>query len=469
MLIAIVVFCVLLEAVFTALEVALGATSRSRLRALTETTADSLPAQIALARRAGRTLLILEDASRTTLLFITVTSLSLWTAASLLTWQALADNWPDWALPCALVLVLFVAEVLPVLIAAASAEAIALRGAPLLKFAGILLSPLLLIIGGAGRGLAQIFGAGKQAAPQVTKDELRSALAAAEEEGAIESGERALLEGAMDFRAKVVREVMTPRMDMIGVRGDASLREVLKVAIEQGHSRLPVYEETLDQIIGVASTKDLIPFLRASAKQFDSSRASAKESNSPHDNSRETKLARDVVRPAFYVPENKRIAATLDDLRQQRSLMAIVVDDGGATAGLVTLEDLLEEIVGDIQDETDQEEPPLVVLDDGGLRCMGSTSVRDCEKFWEKSFRQSAALKDETGADADDSVSLAALALHLFDGVPKAGDRVAAGVLEDAGNTVLEMEVLAMNGPRIAEVKIQVRDLKVPLGTEVPS
>lgn len=443
MLIALVVFCVLLEAIFTALEVALGATSRSRLRALAEVDATATPKQTVLARRAGRTLLILEDAPRTTLLFITVTSLSLWTAASLLTWQSLIYQWPGWALPAALVGVLFIAEVLPVLIAAASPEAIALRGAPLLKGTSFLLAPLLWLIGGAGRGLAKILGAGKQASPQVTKDELRSALAAAEEEGAIESSERAFLEGAMDFRAKVVREVMTPRMDMKGVRSDATLREVLKIAMEQGHSRLPVYEGTLDQVIGIASTKDLIPFLRAGATS--------------------DKLARDIVRPAFYVPENKRIAATLDDLRQQRSLMAIVVDDGGATAGLVTLEDLLEEIVGDIQDETDQEEPPLIILGEGALRCSGSTSVRDCEKFWGKSFRQSAALKDETGGDAEDSLSLAALALHLFDGVPKVGDRVAAGVLENTESSgALEMEVLEMSGPRIEVVKIELSKIELP-------
>lgn len=462
MLIGLIVFCVLLEAVFTALEVALGATSRSRLRALTEVEATATPKQVALAGRAGRTLLILEDAPRTTLLFIAVTSLSLWTAASLLTWLSLMDHWPDWALPASLVGVLFVAEVLPVLIAAASPEAIALRGAPLLKFTSLVLTPLLWIIGGVGRGLAQLLGAGKEANPQVTKDELRNALAAAEEEGAIESSERAFLEGAMDFRAKVVREVMTPRMDIKGVKSDATLREVLEIAIEQGHSRLPVYEGTLDKVIGIASTKDLIPFLRQGVIH--------------------SQLARDIVRPAFYVPENKRIAATLDDLRQQRSLMAIVVDDGGATAGLVTLEDLLEEIVGDIQDETDQEEPPLVVLDEGALRCSGSTSVRDCEKFWEKSFRQNATLKDEDGEDADDSLSLAALALHLFDSVPSAGDRIEVGVLENADSSAsassnsassnksssantplvqLEMEILEMSGPRIENVIIRVQDGKV--------
>ena len=456
MLIALVVFCVLLEAIFTALEVALGATSRSRLRALTEVEKNAPPKQVALAQRAARTILILEDAPRTTLLFIAVTSLSLWTAASLLTWKSLMQQWPGWALPSALVGVLFVAEVLPVLIAAASPEAIALRGAPLMKLMSTLLAPLLWIIGGVGRGLSQLAGSGAQSTPQVTKDELRSALAAAEEEGAIESSERAFLEGAMDFRAKIVREVMTPRMDIKGVRADATLREVLEIAIEQGHSRLPVYEGTLDKVIGIASTKDLIPFLREGATH--------------------SKLARDIVRPAFYVPENKRIAATLDDLRQQRSLMAIVVDDGGATAGLVTLEDLLEEIVGDIQDETDQEEPPLVVLGDGVLQCSASTSVRDCEKFWEKSFRQSAALKDETGDDADDSQSLAALALHLFNGVPNVGDRVEVGVLENANATSnssssktetpipsLEMEVLEMSGPRIATVKIQLQEIDAGL------
>lgn len=446
MLLALVVFFVLLEAVFTALEVATGAITRSRLRNLSETEKDASPHQPTLVRRASRTLRILEDTPRLALTFIIVTSLSLWTATSLLTWLSLSQQWPAWALPVSLVAVLFVAEVLPVLIAAPRAEVLALRGGALLEGASTLLSPLIWLVGGAGRLIAMGLGAVREGTPQVTEDELRSALAAAEEEGAIESGERALLEGAIDFRAKVVREVMTSRMDIAGIPASASLHEVLQRAIDQGHSRLPVYDDTLDKIVGIVSTKDLLPYL-------------CKGNGVQH-------TAGDIVRPAFYVPENKRIAPTLEDLRKQRTLMAIVVDDDGATAGLVTLEDLLEEIVGDIQDETDQEEPEWEVVSAGVLRCAANLTVREAERFWEKSFKETLALKNEEGDDADDTISLAALALHLFDGVPSIGDRVRAGELENSSaassSFCVEMQVLAMSGPRIEQVKLERAESEPP-------
>jgi CBS domain containing-hemolysin-like protein len=442
MLVGVVIFCVVLEAIFTALEVAIGAVARTRLRTLSEAESDADEKRLALAHRAARTLRILENAPHLTLTFIIVTSLSMWTATSLLTWLALSHNWPLWILPLALAGVLFVAEVLPVLIAAPRAESLALAGGGLLQVAGILLSPLIWLIGGVANLLSRLLGARRTGAPQVTEDELRSALAAAEEEGAIESSERALLEGAMDFRAKLVREVMTPRLDIVGVHADAGLPEILQTALAEGHSRLPVYEGSRDKIVGIVSTKDLIPFVRRAANL----QAAPAVGVLPA-------CARDIVRPAFFVPENKRIAATLDDLRRERTLMAIVVDDDGATAGLVTLEDVLEEIVGDIQDESDQEEPELEIIGEGILRAAAGVTVREAERFWEKSLRHNLTLQDTNEQDADDTISLAALALHLFDGVPEVGQETKAGLLTD-GATVA-MKILAMDGPRIENVQLR--------------
>jgi CBS domain containing-hemolysin-like protein len=459
MLIALAVLCVLLESVFTALEIALGAISRTRLRQLLDDAQDvaretNSPAQLSAktAARVTRALKILDDAPRTTLLFITVTSLSLWTATSLLTWQALQSHWPSWALPLSLVGVLFLAEVLPVLIAAPRAESIALHGSGIVLFALRVLAPLLTLVGSVGHGVARLLGTRTKAAPQMTEDELRTALAAAEEEGAIESGERALLEGAMDFRTRLVREVMTTRREIIAVPANASLGEVLRTAIAAGHSRLPVYEGSLDKILGIASTKDLLPHLRQSF-----------ESHEFTTNSKlETLSIADFVRPPFFVPETKRIAPTLEELRRQRNLMALVVDDEGATVGLVTLEDLLEEIVGDIQDEYDIEEPELrLATSSDNTPCIavdGGVTVREVERFWEKSFNDVAALRDHEDEDADDTISLAALALQLFEGVPHAGDRIRAGVLQDSNGEdvgVLEIEIARMDGPRIEEVLVR--------------
>ena len=434
--------CGLLEAVFTALEVALGTVSRARLRALQTAAREDETVSAKTHRQTDRVIELLERPDRLALLFITVTSLSLWLAASLLTWTALVEDWPLWVLPLALVGLLFVAEVLPLLVAARHSEAIALRGAGLIRIALKVWSPILAVLGGIAYGVARVFGSGPGARPDVTEGELRTALAAAEEEGVIESDERALIEGAMDFREKVVREVMTPRLDIIGIPADASLTEALETALSQGHSRMPVYEGSLDKIVGVLAAKDVLPFLK---------------------NGDSAKTARDVAREAYFVPENKKLTLMLDELRRGRTLLAIVVDESGGTAGLVTLEDLIEELVGEIQDEYDLEEAPLRIIEDASnptLLCDASATVRDFGRFFGRQFKMVPSLRGADGERAESGETLAALALELFADVPKLGDAVAAGdavaVSSDARtNYGLQLEVTKMDGPRIEEVCVR--------------
>jgi CBS domain containing-hemolysin-like protein len=484
MLIALAVFCTLIEAVFTALEVAMGAVSRSRLRAVIEAglaqenahdnpennKRDSQRERRSNDRRSfersRRLLSLLDHPERLNLMFIVVTSLCLWTAASALTWQANREAWPIGAWALSLVVVLFVAEVLPLLVAAHRPESVALGGANLASLALIVLRPLTTLLGGIGYGAARLFGAASDASPQVTEGEIRTALAAAEEEGVIESDERALLEGAMDFRETRVREVMTPRPDMVAVPVSAKVPEILELAMREGHSRLPVYEGTTDRIVGIVSCKDLVPHLRA---------------NSPARSQEITAL--DVIRPAFFVPEDKRIAPTLDELRHQRTLMAIVVDEHGGTAGLITLEDLLEELVGEIQDEYDEEEPAMRIISGAvenkissneaatedvstdieaeetthAILCDGDVTVRDVQRFWRRSFGENIILCDNEGP-ADEGASLAALALRLFESVPAPGSRVAAGNLsshlesDDEDGRCIDLQIEEMSGARIERI-----------------
>ena len=459
MLLALAIICGICEAIFTALEIAFGAVSRARLRALLEDekerlhqdkrddkreTASGASNENARSenmrhskqeKRLLRALLLQENPQQLSLLFLTVTTLTLWTAASLLTWLARDNNWADWLLPLALIGLLFIAEVLPLLIAARLPETLVLGGAGLVQLALRVLGPLLSLLHFIGRALARLFGARPEAEPQVTEGELRTALANAEEEGVIEKEERFLLEGAMDFREKLVREVMTPRVDIVGVDADATLYEALEIAMREGHSRLPVWEGSADKIIGIIAIKDLIPHLRHLETVGD-------------------KRARDVVRKTYFVPRMQRLSATLEELRRERSLIAIVVDGDGGTAGLVTIEDLLEELVGEIQDEYDAEEPTLRIDETNNgqaVACDAGVSVRDFERFWQRSFGDTARLLEAGGADAEDSISLATLALRLFETVPVPGARTVAGA---AGSAPLQLEVTAMSGPRIEEVKI---------------
>jgi putative hemolysin len=163
-------------------------------------------------------------------------------------------------------------------------------------------------------------------------------LEAGEEQGLIEGDERRLLQSIVDFGATLVREVMTPRPDIVAVRADATLDELRSIFREQEYSRMPVYKENLDNILGTVFVKDLIQLTGPG----------------------ETQAIAGLVRPAAFVPETKRVPEMLKEFQRKQVQMAIVVDEYGGTAGLVTLEDLLEEIVGEIRDEYDVETEPVI-------------------------------------------------------------------------------------------------------------
>jgi CBS domain containing-hemolysin-like protein len=166
------------------------------------------------------------------------------------------------------------------------------------------------------------------------------------EEEVIEHQERELIHSIIEFGDTIVREVMVPRPDMCAVEADGSVSEALETAMAAGYSRLPVYVGNLDDIIGIAYTKDLIRAERGGNGQ---------------------RPVREFVRPAHFVPETKRVSRLMREMQERKFHQAIVVDEYGGTAGLVTLEDLIEELVGEIVDEYDVEDPQVQPLGDGEL------------------------------------------------------------------------------------------------------
>jgi CBS domain containing-hemolysin-like protein len=182
------------------------------------------------------------------------------------------------------------------------------------------------------------------------------------EQGLIEEEGRKLLQSIVDFGDTLVREVMTPRPDMVAISGDATLAEVRALFQEQEYSRIPVYGENLDNILGLLYVKDLIRLEGASAEAH-----------------LQTDLPQ-LLRPATFVPETKRVADLLKEFQRQQTQIAIVVDEYGGTAGLATIEDLLEEIVGEIRDEYDVETEPIIEEADGSFVFSGKVNfdeVRD--------------------------------------------------------------------------------------------
>lgn len=195
--------------------------------------------------------------------------------------------------------------------------------------------------------------------PLITENELRLMLQNAEESGVIEEQEQEMIKGIIDLEETIVREVMTPRVDIIAISEEATLNEVLTLVKEHGYSRLPVYNETVDNIRGIIYARDLLNLL-----------------NNPEKIS--TIRARDIMSPSQYVPETMNVLNLLRDMRMRANHMAIVVDEFGGTAGLITLEDIIEEITGEIYDETDEsEQQEIVKLSEQHYRVLASAHLED--------------------------------------------------------------------------------------------
>jgi gliding motility-associated protein GldE len=192
---------------------------------------------------------------------------------------------------------------------------------------------------------------------QISSDELEYAIAITKEESTSED-EHKLLEGIVKFGKTEADQIMTPRIEVAAISEDLKFNEVIRFVIDAGYSRIPVYKETSDNIIGIIYIKDLLPFL-GQTEDFD---------------------WKSLLREPFFVPENKKIDDLLQEFRTIKMHMAIVVDEYGGANGIVTLEDILEEIVGDITDEYDEEDIEFKRLDDKNFLFEGRTALKDFYK-----------------------------------------------------------------------------------------
>jgi len=229
--------------------------------------------------------------------------------------------------------------------------------------------------------------------PLITENELRLMLRSAEESGVIEEQEERMIKGIIDLEETVVREVMTPRVDVVAVPGDATLQEMLALVTEHGFSRLPVYEESIDDVRGIAYARDLLPYL-GRPEALGTTRVS------------------DLMGPPQYVPETLSVLNLLRDMRLKKVHLAVVVDEFGGMAGLITLEDIIEEITGEIYDETDEEEVAEIISDaDGVFVVQGSANLEEVGEALNLVF------EDEGEYD-----TLAGFLISRFGSIPQIGD-----------------------------------------------
>ena len=304
-------------------------------------------------------------------------------------------------------------EVVPKTFALQHSERSALRISPLLVFVTGFWPLRMLTNGFIGIANVVLPGRGLRHGPFVTEAEILTMADVAAQEAEIETEERELIHSIFEFGDTVVREVMVPRTDMIAVAASATVDDAIATAIAAGKSRLPAYEETTDHIVGLVFLKDLV------------ARSAAGEGSEP---------VRDRLRSAHFVPESKRVAELLREMQTEKYHMAVVVDEYGGTAGLVTMEDLLEEIVGEITDEYDVEEPTVERLPNGSLRAPGRTPIDEVNEL----------LDVELPEDEWDTVG--GLVFNTLGHVPVEGECV----------TVEELEFCAerIQGPRIVSVII---------------
>ncbi|HEU5004168.1 MAG TPA: hemolysin family protein [Actinomycetota bacterium] len=287
-------------------------------------------------------------------------------------------------------------------------------------FLGSVLRPLVAALIGINRLFLLVLpGRGVPRGPVASEEEIMSMLEVAESEDVIETQERQMISSIFEFGDTVVREVMVPRPDMVCVQAEAELALVLDLMLDQGFTRVPVIGADIDDLVGVAHARDVMRRLRANGG----------------DQRHAPRRIGEVVREAYFVPESKKVAELLGELQASKTHMAIVVDEYGGTAGLVTMEDLLEEIVGEIADEFDSDEPPVVRVDDDTYRVIARLGVDE--------------LSELVGADLPDAEwdSVGGLVAGTLGRVPTQGDEIH---LEG-----VDLQVDRMNGRRVASILVR--------------
>jgi len=253
--------------------------------------------------------------------------------------------------------------------------------------------------------------------PEISEEELRTLVDVGAREGVVDRSEREMIHKVFELEDTIVREVMVPRPDMFCLDVSTSPDEVLGLLRENLHSRVPVFEDTIDQIVGVLYTKDLLPYLRGLPKDFD---------------------LRSQLHPPYFVPGSKRADALLREFQAKKLHLAIVVDEYGGTAGLVSLEDLLEELVGEIRDEFDEEERLIQKLDARTFRVSGKLSIHELN----------AVARLDVPQDAFDTVG--GWVLDLFGRVPHKGEK------QEVGNVMVSVEKVERT--RVVEVLVTLRE-----------
>ncbi len=262
---------------------------------------------------------------------------------------------------------LVLGELVPKKIAMNKPEKMAFMAAPILVFVAKVTRPVVKFLALSTNGVLRLIGIDPHADEEVvTEEEIRMMVDVGGEKGVIEDTQIEMINNIFEFDDIDVADIMTHRTDMVCVDEEEPLSEAVKLSIENGFSRIPVYKEDPDNIIGIVYIKDFLKYVGTNLPK--------------------TKTVKDMMRPAYYVPETKRCGELFTEMTEKRVQMAVVIDEYGGTAGIVTLEDVLESIVGNIQDEYDQEDEEISIINDTVFEVDGITDIEEVEEHTGKNF-----------------------------------------------------------------------------------
>jgi putative hemolysin len=425
--ILVIVLLTLLEGIFVAAEIALVSMRRTRIEQLVEAGDRAARRVQRLQAQPGRFLAVTQIgltflgflASAYAAVSLTVQLKEL--LESLGVGTSIAE--PVSLIVVTLLLALFTivfGELVPKSLALAHTERYALTLSGFVDFLLRPLSPLVRLLTFLTSAVSRALGAGRIDESQMSTEELRFIVERGAEQGTLEAEEEQMINAVIELGDRRVHEVMVPRIAIVALPATATLEDAIDKVVEGGHSRIPIYEDTVDEVVGILYAKDLLPFLKGGT----SSRPSL----------------RSLLRTPVFVPESMSIDDLLHEFQRRKVHLAIVLDEYGGTAGLVTIEDLLEEIVGEIQDEYDVEEPMIVKISDDEARVDGRAAVDDLEELFDTQL----GLEDE-----DEYDTVGGLIYHRVGGIPSAGDEV-----EVDG---LRLTVESTDGRRVGKVLVRRR------------
>jgi CBS domain containing-hemolysin-like protein len=262
----------------------------------------------------------------------------------------------------ATLVVLFVGEILPKTLAKRHPVKVALAALPALRLVSFALWPVSMAVTRATGAFFGAFGGRFQPGPAVTSEEIEYLIEMGTREGVLDEVKEELLNSVLEFADRVAKEIMVPRTRMLALDADATPDELVRVVTENPYSRMPVYQGSIDNVVGLLLVRDIVPFLRPDA-------------------ARRPFALGPLLKPAYFVPEQMKISRLLKEMQRRKTHIAIVVDEFGGTSGLVTLEDVIEEIVGEIQDEADAEAAPVKALGEGSWLADASVPLHDLEEY----------------------------------------------------------------------------------------